>query len=190
MDKFPLPERMPVMVLSNCFLLPGCLMPLFIFEERYRLMVRYALKADRMFCVGIRKRTCGDCGQEEVLPYTTAGLIRACVRNEDGTSQLMLHGVRRIRIKGTDNRDSLRGIGLAYVVLDEYADMDPGVWGEIIRPALMDAEGGALFIAHARPAEGHPAAPRAAAVAARPRLPAFAPPCAWYGHAHHRPRSR
>lgn len=86
------------MVLSNCFLLPGCFLPLFIFEERYRLMLRHALKTSRMFCVGIRKRA--NCETEDVLPITTAGLIRACVKNEDGTSQLMLHGMQRIRITG------------------------------------------------------------------------------------------
>lgn len=97
-ESFPIPDQMPVMVLSNCFLLPGCFLPLFIFEERYRLMLRHALKTDRMFCVGVRKRSCD--GSDEVLPVTTAGLIRACVKNEDGTSQLVLHGVRRIRITG------------------------------------------------------------------------------------------
>lgn len=95
---FPLPGQMPVMVLPNCFLLPGCFLPLFIFEDRYRQMLAHALKTDRMFCVGIRKSTCD--GQDEVLPVTTAGLIRACVRGEDGTSQLMLHGLQRIRITG------------------------------------------------------------------------------------------
>lgn len=94
----PIPEEMPVMILSNCFLLPGCFLPLFIFEERYRLMVRHALKTNRMFCVGIRKRS--TCDEEEILPVTTVGLIRACVKNEDGTSQLMLHGMKRIRITG------------------------------------------------------------------------------------------
>ncbi len=104
--RLPLPEEMPVMVLSNCYLLPGCFLPLFIFEERYRLMVRHALKSDRMFCVGIRKRSCGD--SDEVLPVTTAGLIRACVKNEDGASQLMLHGVRRIRITGWTQEQPFR----------------------------------------------------------------------------------
>lgn len=94
------------MVLSNCYLLPGCFLPLFIFEERYRLMVRHALKTHRMFCVGIRRRS-GD-GSDEVLPVTTAGLIRACVKNEDGTSQLMLHGVRRIRITGWSQEQPFR----------------------------------------------------------------------------------
>ncbi len=101
-----LPDELPVMVLSNCFLLPGCFLPLFIFEERYRLLLRHALKTHRMFCVGIRRRSSGD--SDEVLPVTTAGLIRACVKNEDGTSQLMLHGMRRIRIVGWNQEHPFR----------------------------------------------------------------------------------
>lgn len=53
---------------------------------------------------------------------------------------------RRIYIKGADNPDSLRGIGPSYVVLDEYADMKPLVWEEILEPSLIDVEGEALFI--------------------------------------------
>jgi predicted phage terminase large subunit-like protein len=53
---------------------------------------------------------------------------------------------RKIHIKGADDPERLRGAGLNYVVLDEYADMKPHVWDEIIEPALMDVEGDALFI--------------------------------------------
>jgi phage terminase large subunit len=52
----------------------------------------------------------------------------------------------RIRLYGADNPDRLRGIYLDGVVLDEYADMAPSVWGEIIRPLLADRKGGATFI--------------------------------------------
>jgi len=52
----------------------------------------------------------------------------------------------RIDIKGADNPDSLRGVGLNGVVLDEYADMKPNVFDEIIRPALTDKKGWATFI--------------------------------------------
>jgi hypothetical protein len=51
-----------------------------------------------------------------------------------------------VRLYGADNPDALRGIYLDGVVLDEYADMDPRVWSEIIRPALADRAGWALFI--------------------------------------------
>lgn len=53
---------------------------------------------------------------------------------------------RRISIKGSDRPDTLRGVGLSYAVLDEYAFMKQGVWDAIIRPALSDVEGEALFI--------------------------------------------
>jgi phage terminase large subunit len=52
----------------------------------------------------------------------------------------------QVRLFGADNPDALRGIYLDGVVLDEYADMDPRVWSEIIRPALADRRGWAVFI--------------------------------------------
>lgn len=54
--------------------------------------------------------------------------------------------VARIRIYGADNPDRLRGIYLDGVVLDEYGDMDPGIWSHVIRPALADRKGWAAFI--------------------------------------------
>lgn len=50
------------------------------------------------------------------------------------------------RIYGGDNPDSLRGIYLDGVVLDEYADMKPNLYSEVLRPALADRQGWAVFI--------------------------------------------
>lgn len=91
-----IPTELPVMVLSDCHLFPGCLLPLYIFEERYRAMLAHALQSHRMFCIGNRMED-GQCDQ--VHPHTTAGLVRACVQQEDGTSHLLLLGVRRIRLR-------------------------------------------------------------------------------------------
>ena len=52
----------------------------------------------------------------------------------------------KIRLFGADNPDSLRGLYLDGVVLDEYADMKPRMWGEIVRPLLTDRQGWATFI--------------------------------------------
>jgi phage terminase large subunit len=52
----------------------------------------------------------------------------------------------QIRLYGADNPDTLRGIALDGVVLDEVADMRPRVWAEILRPALADRKGWAVFI--------------------------------------------
>jgi phage terminase large subunit len=52
----------------------------------------------------------------------------------------------RISLYGGDNPDSLRGIYLDGVMMDEYAQMSPRLWAEIIRPAISDRKGWAIFI--------------------------------------------
>ena len=64
----------------------------------------------------------------------------------ENTATMKLINGRRISLKGSDRPDTLRGVGLAYVVLDEYASMKVEVWEQIIRPTLSDVKGGALFI--------------------------------------------
>ena len=64
----------------------------------------------------------------------------------ENTATMKLVNGRRISLKGSDRPDTLRGVGLAYVVLDEYASMKVEVWEQIIRPTLADVQGGALFI--------------------------------------------
>lgn len=59
---------------------------------------------------------------------------------------LLLKNGSTISLKGADNYDSLRGVGLDFVVLDEFADIDEECWYEVLRPALADNEGHALFI--------------------------------------------
>lgn len=95
---FSLPEEMPVMVLTDCFLFPGCFLPLFIFEERYCQMLKHALATNRMFCVGTRLPNPAD--ESEIMMVSTAGLIRSCVSQADGTSHLMLMGMQRIKLTG------------------------------------------------------------------------------------------
>ena len=57
-----------------------------------------------------------------------------------------LPGGARISLYGADNPDRLRGLYFDGIVLDEYGDMPPRLWGEIIRPALADRQGFAVFI--------------------------------------------
>lgn len=66
--------------------------------------------------------------------------------SHENTATCTLFNGRRISIKGSDRPDTLRGVGLSYVVLDEYAFMKEEVWSKIIRPTLSDVEGNALFI--------------------------------------------
>ncbi len=52
----------------------------------------------------------------------------------------------RIRLYGADNADRMRGLYFDHMVLDEYADMNPAAWNEVLRPALADRKGSAVFI--------------------------------------------
>jgi hypothetical protein len=51
-----------------------------------------------------------------------------------------------ISLKGADNYDSLRGVGLDFLVMDEAADIDPAAFYEVLRPALSDRQGRALIL--------------------------------------------
>lgn len=65
--------------------------------------------------------------------------------NESELSITLPNGAQ-VALFGADNPDSFRGLYFDGVVLDEVADMKPEVWGEILRPALADRHGWALFI--------------------------------------------
>lgn len=60
--------------------------------------------------------------------------------------QIKLVNGATISLKGADRPETMRGVSLKYLVMDEYADMKPSVWEQILRPALADQKGGALFI--------------------------------------------
>tara|TARA_R110002012_G_scaffold305305_2_gene509386 strand:+ start:364 stop:1608 length:1245 start_codon:yes stop_codon:yes gene_type:complete len=51
----------------------------------------------------------------------------------------------RICLRGADNKDSLRGVGIDFMVLDECADIDETAWTEVLRPTLSDTKGSAVF---------------------------------------------
>ncbi len=60
--------------------------------------------------------------------------------------QITLINGATISLKGSDRPDTMRGVSLKFVVLDEYAGMKPTVWEEVLRPALADQKGSAVFI--------------------------------------------
>jgi uncharacterized protein len=97
MGSIHLPERCGVMLLPDCTLFPHGGLPLHIFEPRYRKMLEDALEGDCFFAVarmtGYERPNPADC----VAEVGTIGLVRASREQEDGTSQLLLHGVMRMR---------------------------------------------------------------------------------------------
>ena len=78
--------------------------------------------------------------------YLKAFSADVAVKTNESELWVELVNGSRVRLYGADNPDALRGIYMDGVVLDEYADMRPAVWGEIIRPLLTDRRGWAVFI--------------------------------------------
>jgi Lon protease-like protein len=90
-----LPSEIPVMVLPNAILFPQAMLPLYIFEPRYKQMLSDVLDSHRMFSVALQKpgRT-----RETPSPIAGLGLVRASVGQRDGTSHLILQGIARIQL--------------------------------------------------------------------------------------------
>ncbi len=96
----PVPAEAPVMPLPGALLFPHALLPLHIFEPRYRAMLAHALSSERVLCVALLKpdRSHWE-NTEDFFHISTVGLIRASVGREDGTSNLILQGLRRVHFR-------------------------------------------------------------------------------------------
>src|SRR5436190_15911286 len=93
-----IPPEVPVMTLPNATLFPQALLPLYIFEPRYRRMLADSLKSHRMFTVAMQKP---DNKREIPASIAGLGLIRAAVEHPDGTSHLILQGLARVELEET-----------------------------------------------------------------------------------------
>ena len=90
-----LPSEIAVMTLPKAILFPQAMLPLYIFEPRYRQMLTDSLNSHRMFSVAMQKP-----GRTREIPSSVAGLglIRASVGNRDGSSLLILQGIARVQL--------------------------------------------------------------------------------------------
>src|SRR2546423_3598279 len=93
-----LPSEIAVMTLPEATLFPQALLPLYIFEPRYRQMLADALHSNRMFSVAMQKP---GSTRESPSPVAGLGLIRVSVAHRDGTSHLILQGLTRVELQET-----------------------------------------------------------------------------------------
>ena len=63
----------------------------------------------------------------------------------DSDLSILLKNNSLIALRGADNEQSLRGVGLDFIVMDEFADIKRYAWNEVLRPTLSDKKGHALF---------------------------------------------
>ena len=90
-----LPEQVAVLTLPNAILFPRAFLPLHIFEARYRQLLADCLRDSRLVAIALRRA-----GPAEETPHTVGGLgvIRTSIRQPDGTSNLVVEGVARVKI--------------------------------------------------------------------------------------------
>lgn len=96
-----IPEEIPVMTLPHTVFFPQTVLPLHIFEDRYRMMLAETLRTHRIFAVAALDTSTGPFANNTKEPpsrVATAGVICACQKNENGTSNLLLEGLARVEI--------------------------------------------------------------------------------------------
>jgi len=72
--------------------------------------------------------------------------LRWIDQSNEAELKLRLKNGSVIHLKGADNPDSLRGVGLDFIVLDEFQDITPETWTTVLRPTLSDKGGKAMFL--------------------------------------------
>jgi Lon protease-like protein len=94
-----LPKQIAVMPLPNAILFPRVLLPLHIFETRYKTMLADCLADERMFAVALLRRGWENEGTHPApYPIAGVGVIRTSVARPDGSANVILEGVARVRI--------------------------------------------------------------------------------------------
>ena len=132
-------------------------------SSRFSAMVCHRRAGKTVSCIGelviralytTKKRAkfayCGPYRQQakevawEYLKEFTEGIRRGNPRESD--LRVTLHNGATITLYGADNPDALRGLYFDGIVLDEYGDCRPSLWGEVVLPTLLDRKGWAVFI--------------------------------------------
>ena len=108
------------------------------------MLIVNALQADRghVFYVAPTQGQARDIMWQTLLELAHPVVTNAHINN----LQIKLVNGATISLKGADRPETMRGVSLKFLVMDEYADMKPEVFEQILRPALADQKGAALFI--------------------------------------------
>jgi Lon protease-like protein len=117
------PNEVPIMTLPGLAFFPQALLPLHIFEPRYRAMLRDVLATNRLFAVaGIDPRKPRDF--EPPHRVASMGIVRACQENKDGTANLLLQGLARVEIQTIVADEPYRTVRIRALSSEPGADED------------------------------------------------------------------
>ena len=118
METLHVPATLPVMTLPDTVFFPQALLPLHIFEPRYREMLRDVLAHDRLFAIArLNPQGQKKFGQPEPLhQIASVGIIRACQKGDNDTSNLLLQGLCRVEVKSIVREEPYRVIAVQPIV--------------------------------------------------------------------------
>jgi Lon protease-like protein len=122
-----LPEEVAVMTLPEVAFFPQALLPLHIFEPRYRQMLKTVLATDRLFAVAGLNPAGADEAFEPAHRVGTIGIVRACQKNDNGTSNLLLQGLARVEFLETVREEPYRTMRMRALTSAPGADRDENV---------------------------------------------------------------
>lgn len=121
-----LPDEVPVMTLPGAVFFPQALMPLHIFEARYCHMLGDVLASNRLFAIaGLDPlQVLGHANSEPPHRVASVGIVRACQKNENGTSNLLLQGLCRVEITKILREQPYRRIQIRALASEAGASAD------------------------------------------------------------------
>lgn len=122
--KIEIPDKVPIFPLPNVILFPGIDLPLYIFEPRYRLMIKDCSEGSKFLAISLFRRGWED-KKDPVRSHDIVGVgyVRAIFENPDGTSYILLKGVSRARILRTVQQEPYR-IAKVREIPDEVEDAE------------------------------------------------------------------
>ncbi len=118
-----LPDEVALMTLPETSFFPQALLPLHIFEPRYRTMLKDVLASHRLFAVAGINPKARD-AFEPPHRIATIGIVRACQKNDNGTSNLLLQGLARVEFLGILREEPYRTVRIRALASTLGADPD------------------------------------------------------------------
>lgn len=110
------------MTLPNVAFFPQALLPLHIFEPRYQKMLQDVLRQDRLFAVAGLDAKQGAKTFEPLHRIATVGIVRACQKSQDGTSNLLIQGLARVEVLAILRESPYRQVRVRALMSDPGAD--------------------------------------------------------------------
>ena len=140
------PKQVPVMNLTDSTLFPQAILPLYIFESRYQQMLDDVLKGHRIFAVTDLELQANTVEPETSIPGKKTskdkeliigiGIVRACRKNPDGTSHLIIQGVARVKLLSVLWDKPYPLANIEYIASENNKNTNDY---EAIKPALIDS---------------------------------------------------